>query len=636
MKKLIFGFAVALTLLAGTQVQAATVEELQDQIDALLAQLSGVSSTPSTGCYAFTRDLTDGVSGADVSALQSYLAAKGMFSVAPTGYFGPITKSAVASWQSANGVSPAAGYFGAISRAKFNATCTGGTTTPDDNDNDNDTVSGGESDLNSYEASSGNDSDVEEGGDAEVFEFQFDVDDADAEVERVDVMFSLTSVAGDQEPWEVFDELTLSLDGEEVGSVDGSDEDNWDEDANDEYRVRFNNIDTVVDEDSTPEFTLMIAVQNNIDGLPSAVEWTVWVPEEGVRALDGEGIDHTIGDADTLAGATDEVAFDIDAEGDGEELKVSESDNNPDATVLELEDDQTSDWLTVLVFTLEAEDNDIEVRELPVRSVFSSSTWANYVDDAKLVIDGEDFDDFTASTTFSGGMIFDFDNDELVIAEGEEVEIELMLKLNALDLGDEGVTVTSSVTSMDTDAIDAEGAEDLDATQLTGSATGDAHTLRTDGISLASGDVSASVDVVEGNDNDQATYTIEFEVTAFGEDFYVPFGAIASTSSWTDEGVSFDFLDGSNNIVTVGAASSTASLDSTADEDDSAYVVREGDTETFTLTVDYIPGGSAPVSYKVLLQNVYFRLEGIADSAATAQDALPEADYRTNAVNILN
>ncbi len=100
---------------------ALTAAEIQAQIDVLLAsikslqaQLSSVGGT--AGACSFTRDLTVGVKGDDVKCLQQYL------SVSPTsGYFGPLTKAAVAKWQSANGVAPAAGYFGSISRAKYSA-----------------------------------------------------------------------------------------------------------------------------------------------------------------------------------------------------------------------------------------------------------------------------------------------------------------------------------------------------------------------------------------------------------------------------------------------------------------------------------------------------------------------------------
>lgn len=119
--------------------QAQTVGELQAQISALLAQITGLqsqlanlgggSSTPSglVQCN-FTRNLTIGVRGEDVRCLQQYLntlkldvANSGPGSPgSETTYFGTLTRAAVAKWQTANGVNPPAGYFGTISRAKYN------------------------------------------------------------------------------------------------------------------------------------------------------------------------------------------------------------------------------------------------------------------------------------------------------------------------------------------------------------------------------------------------------------------------------------------------------------------------------------------------------------------------------------
>src|SRR5262249_20448076 len=78
--------------------------------------------------YNFTRDLTVGSSGADVTSLQQLLISKGYLAIAaPTGYFGSLTQSAVAKWQAAVGLSPAAGYFGPKSRAFVNAMSSGST-----------------------------------------------------------------------------------------------------------------------------------------------------------------------------------------------------------------------------------------------------------------------------------------------------------------------------------------------------------------------------------------------------------------------------------------------------------------------------------------------------------------------------
>lgn len=75
----------------------------------------------SGGVYNFTRSLTVGSQGADVRALQDYLTTTGHYSYSggSTGVFGSVTRSAVASWQAANGISSASGYFGSVSKAKY-------------------------------------------------------------------------------------------------------------------------------------------------------------------------------------------------------------------------------------------------------------------------------------------------------------------------------------------------------------------------------------------------------------------------------------------------------------------------------------------------------------------------------------
>jgi len=105
------------------------------------ASLTGGTPVPApspAGKCSFTRDLTTGVTGDDVKCLQQYLNSAGN-KVASSGagspgsettYFGSLTKAAVGAWQAANGVSPTAGYFGAKSRAKYDALMASGPVTP--------------------------------------------------------------------------------------------------------------------------------------------------------------------------------------------------------------------------------------------------------------------------------------------------------------------------------------------------------------------------------------------------------------------------------------------------------------------------------------------------------------------------
>jgi Putative peptidoglycan binding domain len=116
---------------------AQTTADLQAKISGLLAQVSQIqgqlssrtttsttgTTTTSVSTTTFTRNLTLGSRGADVSALQQLLINKGFLTAvsAPTGYFGALTRAALGRFQAANSISPAAGYFGPKTKAFVNA-----------------------------------------------------------------------------------------------------------------------------------------------------------------------------------------------------------------------------------------------------------------------------------------------------------------------------------------------------------------------------------------------------------------------------------------------------------------------------------------------------------------------------------
>ncbi|MBI5401389.1 peptidoglycan-binding protein [Candidatus Wolfebacteria bacterium] len=135
--------ATAITFAGGVMsasAQTVTIESLLAQIaqlQVLIAQLQAGQSAVSS--YNYTRDLTSGSTGNDVKALQQFLNSKG-YTVASSGagsvgnestYFGSKTAAALAKYQAAVGISPAAGYFGPKTRAYVNSLAAGTTpTTP--------------------------------------------------------------------------------------------------------------------------------------------------------------------------------------------------------------------------------------------------------------------------------------------------------------------------------------------------------------------------------------------------------------------------------------------------------------------------------------------------------------------------
>ncbi|GEM_PF-2293748 len=88
----------------------------------------GVAVMTASAQTTFTSNLTVGSTGAQVTALQQILASKGFLTVAPTGYFGSLTKAAVAAWQASVGL-PSTGFFGPMSRAAIGGSVTTTTTT---------------------------------------------------------------------------------------------------------------------------------------------------------------------------------------------------------------------------------------------------------------------------------------------------------------------------------------------------------------------------------------------------------------------------------------------------------------------------------------------------------------------------
>lgn len=605
--------------------KAATVD---DQIAALMAQIAALQGGSASAGTTFTMDLTLGSTGAEVTALQSWLISKGYsIPAGATGYFGAQTQSALAAYQAASGISPASGYFGPITRAKVNAA--GGSTGSTGGSTSNGDLSGGEASLGVVTSSSGDDDEAEEGATGDVAEFEFDVDDADIEISRIDLEFAFQGATSteESEPWNTFDTITiLDENGDEIASEDVSEEDDWLEEDNIPYAFRFSGLDWVIEGDETAKFTVQVEVQGSVDGADTTIPWTVDVANDGVRGIDGEGLDQYTGEA----GDSDAVSFDIVEEGQGEALNVNTSSEDPDSTTLEVKDDASSDWYTVFVFDLEAEESDIEVDTIPVDfTVSSGELVSSMINDAKLVIDGEEFDDFdftTAGDEF-GSTTFDIDGD-LVIDADSEVTVEVMVKFAAANGTnfDQGDTIAASVVGAN---IDGDGSDSVTGT---GNATGETHTLAVDGLMAEL--VETDVDVNTDATPDTGTFKITIALTAFGDDVYVK--ATTTTEDTTLSAVGASTGWNYDLTGTTTTASTDSTVDSTADTTTSGgldyFEINEGDTEEFTLTV--VGSSVTSIFSQLKLGAIQY---GTTTADAFAQTLyVEENDYKTASVNLRN
>ena len=633
--------------------KAQSAEDLQKMINDLLAQIASLQSQVGQGgsaagvCpYTWTRDLNVGASGADVKMLQMFLNANADTRVAASGvgsagmeteYYGPATAAAVSKMQvmyRAEVLTPAGlvnptGYFGPSTRAKANSLCVAApVVTPGDDsddedmtdDEDGDMTLGGEAALEDATLDSADDDELEEGSeDAPVAELSVKFQDGDASISRVDVKFDPTPSGTD--PWDLFETISLWVDGDMVAEKSADSKSDY---QSDDMTMRMTGLDIVAMEDEELDIVIAATLQGSID---SGDQGAVSVSVPSLRFFDADGV----ADTETSLGdiGSETVSFTIVEAGSDDELIVKTSSSDPDDATLKVEDDKKSDWYTVFVFDLDTDDsvNDITINEVPVTVTISTSTFANRVDDYELVIDGTTIDDLvgTASTSVNGlvtDLVFDVDGD-VVIDAGDRVQAELRLRFKSLSSTFEGMTVQGSVTGAQADAIDAEGADDLDGTQLSGAATGDAHTLRTQGVDVSLDSKSQVVTTGDQANDDYATFKLVLEVTAFEQDVNI------STNVATS--VSYTIVDGAGSTVT--ASSVTAVIDSSADVEGGSFKISEGETETVTLTVTF-DAATAGAAARLQLGSLVFG-ESDGDNDQT-WSALPATDYRTDIVTLVN
>ena len=608
-------------------------EDLQDTINDLLAQIAALqagmettttTTTTTTTCDVPMAPLTVGAQGGGVTALQNILIADGhVIAAGATGYFGAQTKAALAAWQAANGVAPAAGFYGPITMAALQADCTPAGEDDEDEDDEDDNSSDelqGEGTLDMFEIDDAPDSDIQEGAEDEVIaEITAEATDGDIELDRMDLR--LINVDGSDDPWEVFETITLWVDGDMIAEFSADDEDEYLNEDNGTFR--FTGIDLVLNEDEEVEIQVGATVMSSVDDdLTGGNTWTVQADE--VRYFDADGVADDDSSTDDLTGTT--VSFDIVEAGDGEELKFSLGDNNPDATDIIVEENKKTDGVTILEYTIEAEEGDIELNTLYV-TVETSATTTAILDDIELVIDGETFKDdgVTANSAFTNTntkKTYEFDIDgDIVVDADDEVTVEVVVDLKAQDPNGNsagvayvnGSVIEAYVNGDERDETDAEGADDV--TEFSGTAIGEEHTLVAEGIVIPVDGFTSEVDLLGQNDT-IGEFTLEFEVTAIEGDFYIADNSTTSTA----------VSDGAVFSVSGGAAVITSVLDSTGDEANGAFKVSEGETETFTLTVTVDPAAAG--TFRVTLDEVWYAT-ATNGTGGTAYLPTPVTDFRS-------
>lgn len=665
MKKIVFGLAVtALALGAIVAPSSAAAQALTaDQIiaallanPALLQQLQAMlgGSTAAPAASSFTRDLTVGSTGDDVKALQVFLNTHGAV-IAATGagspgmesmYFGGLTKAALAKWQAANAIAPAAGYFGPKTRAAISAmgpvapgpvtpgTTPTGITTP-----------GVEGTLVVNQSSAGINSTVYEGDTmAPILGIEVEAKNSDLLVQRIKLDLGTTTKIYNK----IYRTLYITEGGKTLAEVDLNSSTVTKESGR--YYVTITGFDLLVPKNSKKVIVVKADANTSIDSLDrsagdSTLAWGIRLETNGVRAIDGAGVNQYAGT--TSVGKSITISQEL-AETATLDLSISAS--SPKAADDVAPDGASSnelDKLTLLAFDLRAKKDDVTVTDL-VAQVSKVSTGGATASTTAYLFDGET--ELDNATVASNNTVTFSDIDYVIPKDSTKT---LTLKFDIRNANGATSTISATTTASGFTAENSRG----DTVTVSGSATGENHTVRNIGpvfTLLSKSITTAGVPQTNAPTNQStstltATFTVRMK--AVGGD--IMFGGAGSTTALFANNAAAD-TNGTHSWVMYFNSTASSSLTNSVAATTTDYAVSSGSgivdngSATFTLqenaTVDitvshsfqgrmgHVSGGPMPLqagSYSIGLERINWVNAGI--KASTFMSG--KTDWRTTGVS---
>ena len=587
--------------LVAPAAKAATAEELQAQITALMAQIAALSggttttttTTTSVGAYTFTRSLTLGSTGADVTALQTYLISKGhAIAAGATGYFGAQTAAAVAAWQTANGIAPAAGYFGPVSQAKYMAMMASTPTTPT-TPGTTPTTPGttttlkGEADLTDFTADDADDDSLNEGAnDAAVAVFTAQFENGDASISRLDVKIN-PSVSG-ANPWDAIDTLQLWVGGKMVAEADASSKSDY---VGSETNgiIRFSGLNIVAMEDEDLEITVGVNLQSGLDTEELTSNWVVNV--DSMRYFDADDVATTVDIG--LDYPSETATFTVVEAGTNDSADIKKNSDTPDVGTLLVDENTTKKAYDVFMFNIDvdSESSDLEVGDAHISLTvgnptggISTTTVDKVISKVSLTIDGKKIKGTTAATTstnIAGGASqtltydFDFDGYSLSADDVYEAVVEVEFK------GQNGyysnnVTIDASVNGSTWD-VDGDDSNDV----LSGSLSSKTQTIATV-VPVISAIKSYMTQAA--NQSNSGSITFEFKIEATDGDIVLTKAALNAAATLT--------TSASTSLGKPTPSLTKVSGDAT-ESPSGTFTISEGDTATFRLAYTFTTASSA-------------------------------------------
>jgi peptidoglycan hydrolase-like protein with peptidoglycan-binding domain len=560
--------------------KAVTVEELQAQIAALMAQiqqLSGGSSVVTSApavTYAHSATLRVGARGPQVVSLQNALNAAGFSVGSADGAFGQMTATAVRNFQMAKGLTADA-IVGPATAAALNAHLAAMTatvvqppvtqpTTPTTPSTP--TLNGVgiiDIDLTNLDVESV----VRESTTEKVFGMEVRAEDGDIQITNLRVALENVQT-GNRRPDRYLSEVSVWMENTKLASINPA---NMSRSGN-VYSANVSLNNAIVREgvNNRKNFYIGFTALSNIDSADiTNAEFEVRV--NNVRYVDGTGMVMVDGFDDTVGPITFE-----DSTTSGEiRLRQILGSNTPEEQSIQVNEFSSTSNVELLHFSLRPEAVDMEINEIWVAlnaaNLGAGNTIADLINDVRLMQGNT-----TVASISSGfavalaggatGVKFELPS-QFKIEEGDTENFRVVVRLKQQDGNfDNGSTLRASLNAV--------AAEDMDGNAIsnfTGSAAGFTQTFFVEGatISFVSQNISNQVQGTSTRD-----FTLVFDVTAIGADVVVD-----RTDFATNAGVQFSIIGG--GVVTPASASLTSNAQLNGDD----FTVFEGQTRRFTLTV---------------------------------------------------
>lgn len=525
---------------------------------ALVATVAGAASADT-----FTRSLTLGSKGADVTALQTWLINKGYsIPAGATGYFGGQTKAAVAAYQAANGITPAAGYFGPVTKAAVNAdgssmstggsTTTGGTVTTDGTDGSI-TVS-----YSPYVTTSQT---VKKGETKDIYSVKLKATAGKVAVTRFDVHFS-------ERPWLDFTKLTLRDANGTVLATKflSSAADATEVTVGSDYLVRVDGFNYSVDPSAEATLIVSATVQSASDKITGQTV-SVTVPAGSIRTINGKGYTDSLGISNTNT-------ITLTSTGSVGDIYTRVSPNTPDKRIVTTSVSQVTPDVVLGVYSLKSQNQNSTINSLNFNIHNSTNAATSSIfQNVRLKVGGQVY----GANSLSAGAST-FTNLNFTLAQDQWTDVSVIADVLSNISG-----VSASSTLVAAGIVGVDGNYNTVTVSNASNATANDVQLQTSGISVSN--LSASYSLTTGGANGNTTgaaVTFAFTVTNTGNsDVYVSKvpGVALATSTVGSVGSP---ATASSTITYVTSNPSSFASDTGTAPTSGAFVIPAGSSRTLT------------------------------------------------------